>query len=85
LALEKFHHKIGSKTIVLPKFENIPFGVLRKLRKETEVEQFFGIVEEVADAKTLATLDTLTMPEVRDLMAAWQKNSAADMGESSAS
>jgi hypothetical protein len=85
LALEKFHHKIGSKTIALPKFENIPFGVLRKLRKESEVEQFFGIVEEVADAKTLTTLDTLTMPEVRDLMAAWQKNSAADMGESSAS
>ena len=85
LALEKFHHKVGTKTITLPKFQNIPFGVLRKLRRESETEQFFGVLEQVADEKTLAVIDTLTQPQVQALVEAWRKDSSVEVGESSAS
>lgn len=85
MALEKFTYKVGTRTISLPKFDNIPFGTIRKLRKESKEEQFFGLLESVAAAKDLALIDTLGQKEVADLMDAWQKDSGVSLGESSAS
>ncbi|QIS16410.1 hypothetical protein [Nocardia arthritidis] len=84
--MEKFSYTAKSgKKITLPRFDNIPFGVIRTLRKEGETEQFFGLIEGVCGAKDLAVIDTMTQAEVRELMTAWQRDSSVDLGESSAS
>ncbi|WP_433661085.1 hypothetical protein ACQPW1_02075 [Nocardia sp. CA-128927] len=82
--MEKFTFKTsGAKTISLPRMENIPFGLIRKLRKENDTEQFFALIEGVAAAKDLAVIDTMTQAEVHELMNAWQKDSGIELGESS--
>ena len=82
MAMEKFHYTTESgKKIVLPKMDNIPFGVARKLRKESEDEQFYGMIEMVADKKTLDVIDDLMPSEVRDMMEAWGKASEVTPGE----
>lgn len=81
--MEKFYHKHGNKKIELPKFDQVPFGVIRKIRKEEDQEQFFLMFELVADDKTLAIIDTMSMNEINELMTAWQKDAGVDLGESS--
>lgn len=68
-----------------PVLDNIPFGTIRKLRKESEVEQFFGLLESVAAEKDLALIDTLGQKQVAELMEAWQKDAGVSLGESKAS
>lgn len=86
MSLEKFHHKLADgREITLPHFKNLPFGVIRKLRKEDEAEQLFGLVEQVADADTLAVIDTLEMADIEAMFASWQKASEITVGESSGS
>ena len=83
MAMEKFLYTTkDGKKISLPRFENIPFGVIRKLRKEPEAEQFFGLLEAVASKKDLDVIDGLMQEEVGDLMDKWQKNSGVELGES---
>lgn len=72
MALEKFHYTFGSKKITLPLFDALPFGVIRRLRKESEQEQFFQLLEAVADEKSLAVIDTMSSSEVSDMMTEWQ-------------
>ena len=94
MALEKFHYTIpaekvaGSKPIdiALPKFNQIPFGIMRKLRKENDAEQLFGLLESLVDAKlmdeaSLEALDTLGIEEVTDMMTAWQKDAGVSIPE----
>ncbi|WP_282778314.1 MULTISPECIES: hypothetical protein [unclassified Nocardia] len=84
--MEKFTYTArNGKKITLPRFDNIPFGVIRKLRKEGETEQFFGLIEGVCSAKDLTVIDAMSQAEVREVMTAWQRESAVELGESSAS
>ena len=84
MALEKFHYTTESnKKISLPKFDALPFGVVRKIRKADETEQFFLMFEEAADEKTLKIIDELPMPVIADLIDAWQKDAGVSVGESS--
>jgi hypothetical protein len=84
--LEQFHYTNDAGVeITLPRFENISFGIVRKLRKEPEAEQFCGLVETVAPEETLAILDDMSQAEIQKLMLAWQKDSGLTPGESSAS
>lgn len=85
MATEKFHYKVGTKTIVLPRYKHIPMGILRKLRKEDVDEQLFGLLETVADEKTLALLDELDQERFQEFYQAWQADSEVTQGESSAS
>ena len=86
MALEQFTYKTKSGRVVrLPKFDNIPFDVVRKLRKESEEEQFFGMIEQVADEKMLALIDSLGQAEIIELMEAWQKDGGVEMGKSTPS
>lgn len=83
---DKFHHKLeDGREIVLPHFKHVPFGVVRKLRKENDAEQMFTLVEEVADDDTLAIIDTLGMEDIDQLFTEWQEASKVTAGESSAS
>ncbi|MGJ4168881.1 MAG: hypothetical protein DI609_05580 [Corynebacterium urealyticum] len=82
MALEKFHYEHGNKKISLPKFNQLPFGTMRKIRRESMEEQMFLMFELAADEKSLAVLDTMTMDEINDLVIAWQDDSGITQGES---
>lgn len=81
--MEKFHYKYGKATVTLPKFDQLPFGVVRKLRNAEEEEQFFLLFELAADDKSLAVIDTMPMSEISDMVTAWQKEAGVEVGESS--
>lgn len=85
MATEQFHYTSTEGKITLPHFKHVPFGVVRKLRKEDDDEALFALFEQVADAKALKVLDKLGMEEVADLFAKWQEASKVTVGESSAS
>ncbi|MDO8308562.1 MAG: hypothetical protein Q7V58_09455 [Actinomycetota bacterium] len=86
MALEKFHYTTPAGVkVILPKFASLPFGVMRKVRKEGEAESMFAIIEELADPKALEQLDKMNMIEIRDLFAAWMEDSKVTLGESKAS
>lgn len=87
MTLEKFHHEVGKAKIALPKFDQVfrTFGEVREFRRLPEQEQMFALIEKAADGANLKKIDALTMPEVRDLLVAWQRDAGVTVGESSAS
>ncbi len=86
MATEKFHYKAESgASIALPRFGQVPSGLIRKVRKESPVEQMFSILEGVCDAKTLDAIDLLDSAELNVMVGAWQEDAKVSPGESSAS
>lgn len=81
MAMEKFHYDHKGKKITLPLMNQIPFGVARKLRKESEEEQLYGMIEMVADKKSLDIIDQMNPDEVKAMMEAWGKSSEITPGE----
>jgi hypothetical protein len=80
------HTLDDGRTVKLPSFDQIPFGVVRKLRKaDNDGEAFFGLIEAVADEEALAVLDTLPLAATGDVFTAWQNAAGVTAGESSAS
>lgn len=59
------------KKVELPSFSDMPTGVLRKARHESEQDQAWYILEQVLDAKQLAVVDTLPVSEFAKHMKAW--------------
>jgi len=88
MALEKFHYetKAGDK-IVLPKFDTIPTGILRRTRNMNGQDQMFAVLETLLgdDSKEMAAIDLIPSGELKGFIADWQKDAGIDMGESSAS
>lgn len=92
MAMEKFHYKLTvgvdedgdpiKKAIVLPKFGQIKFGIIRKNRKLPQQEQFFALLEEVASQEVLDIIDEAYQESMQDMMTEWQKESGVSMGES---
>ncbi|QGJ92123.1 tail assembly chaperone [Gordonia phage Lauer] len=90
MAFEKFHHKIVvdfddegqpiKERVTLPKFDNIPFGLIRKNRKLPEEEQFFSLLEQVASEEDLDKMDRAPQSEMEKLMKAWQEDSGITLG-----
>lgn len=86
MALEKFHYTTdGGEKITVPKFKTVPAGVIRRVRKESQAEQIFTVLEALADEATLALVDDLDADEFNRFVQAWQEDSKVTMGESSAS
>lgn len=81
---EKFHYTVGKKKITLPKFGNLPFGVIRKLRKEDDTEQVFLLFELILkdDPETMEIIDDMGQEELLAMMEEWQKESGVTPGES---
>ena len=59
------------KKVKLPDFHDMPVGVLRKARHESEQEQTWFILEHVLEAKDLEVLDSLPLSEFAKYMKAW--------------
>lgn len=87
MALEKFHHTVGKSKITLPKFDQVftTFGEVREFRRLDVGEQMFALIEKAADEANLKKIDALSVPEVKDLLVAWQRDAGVTVGESSAS
>lgn len=85
MATEQFHYEHDGKTFTLPKLENIPAGLMRRVRKLPEVDGAFTIIEEVADETALEVIDSMTLVEFMRFQEAWEKGSGSSLGESSAS
>lgn len=86
MALENFHYTAEDGTkLVLPKFSSVKSGIIRKLRKEGELEVLYGVLEAMADEATLAQTDELSAPELVKMFRAWQEDAGVTAGESSAS
>jgi hypothetical protein len=93
--MEKFHYSIVvgqddegdpiKHKLSLPKFDHIPFGLIRKNRKLPQEEQFFSLLESVVGAEDLEYIDRAGQGEVMNLMTAWQEDSGISQGESPAS
>ncbi|MBW3663575.1 MAG: hypothetical protein KY469_10790 [Actinobacteria bacterium] len=82
---EQFHHRLDDgREIVLPHMRNIKAGLIRKVRRLSEADQTFTILEAVADDDVLAIIDDLKGHQLEELMEAWEKASVS-LGESSAS
>ncbi len=66
-------HKVEykGKTVELPSFGDLPTGVIRKARKESEQDQTWFILEELLTPKDLAVLDEMPLSEFAKHMKAW--------------
>lgn len=81
MTLERYHFDIDGKDFSLPK--QIPFGALRKVRNLDPLGQVSVLLEELADADTLAELDKLPALDVAAKLKGWFQGAAP--GESSSS
>ena len=84
--MEKFRYTLpDGQDITLPRFENVPVGVIRKTRRLSDVDQVFTILEELIAPEDLERIDKLDRDGFNDLVKAWRAGSAVTLGESSAS
>lgn len=81
---EKFVYNVPGtkKKITLPKFGEVPFGIVRRGRHLEAEEQFYFMFEELLSEADLEVLDSLTSDKVGDLMDQWQSEAGVDLGES---
>lgn len=83
---EKFHYTLSDgHELVLPKFEDISVGVVRKIRKLGQADQIFTLIEHYLDEADLVHFDAMQRSELEEFAEAWRKGSAVSPGESSAS
>ncbi|PRB14464.1 hypothetical protein [Microbacterium sp. MYb62] len=84
--MEKFHHTLpDGHELVLPRFENVPVGVIRKARRLDQADQVFTILEEIMSPADLEHVDKLDRSEFNVVVRAWREGSSIEPGESSAS
>jgi len=69
----------------LPKFRSWSAGLMRRIRKLSDVDATFTVLEEVADAKTLAAIDSMSLDEFNALQQAWVDHAGVSLGESGSS
>jgi hypothetical protein len=74
-----FEH--NGKTYYLPPLKAIKVAVTRKVRHLDPIDAMFTIIETVSSSATLAAIDDMTMDELGEVSAAWQKHSGVSLGE----
>ena len=79
-----FTYNYNGQTISLPKFGNFPFGVIRKIRKLEDEEQFYSLLELVTKdyPDPLDVIDSMYADDVAELVTAWQEDAGVSLGES---
>lgn len=74
------HEFSDGVSVELPAFE-LKFGLARKLRKESEEEQTFSILESLLDEDTLDIIDGYEVSEVSKMIEGWAKESEGKASE----
>lgn len=84
MTMEKFHYQTASgKKLTLKRYADAPTGIIRKARKEGQLEVTFAILEWAADEKTLEVLDEMTQSELTTMTEKWvAADDGANLGES---
>jgi hypothetical protein len=85
MTLELFHFKDSEDNdFTLPK--TIASGALRKSRHESsEINMFFGLLEDLAPAESLEALDAMSIPDFSVVMKAWMQGATPKKSPSSTS
>jgi hypothetical protein len=84
MTFEKFHWTSPEGVeISLPRMDKIKAGIIRRHRKEEPTDFIFSVLEETADAETLAKVDDLDTTDLNTLVEKWQ--AGASVGESAGS
>lgn len=68
-------------TISLPAFNTVKPGVIRKIRKLSDVDQFFTVLETLADEDTIAKIDDMDHDTFEDFQKEWFRHAGVDVGE----
>lgn len=76
------HH---GRTYTLPKFGSWSAGLVRRVRKLSDVDATFTILEEVADEETLAAIDSMSTDRFNELQQDWAEHAGVSLGESDSS
>src|SRR5690606_5381085 len=79
----EFEH--NGETYTLPPYKSIKPGLMRRVRKLTDMDATFTILEEIAPKDTLAALDDMTMERFDAVITGWLEHSGITPGESSSS
>lgn len=82
---DEFTFQSSKGPITVPSMAKIPFGVMRKARKESGTEQTFAVIEAIASPEALDLLDQLDVQEISRFSGEWAEHSGASLGESAAS
>lgn len=78
----KFEFEHGGKTFHIPKFQDLPTGVLRRTRKAADdLDKAFLIIENVMgeNSPELNAIDNMSISEFGEFVKAWTQG--APMGE----
>lgn len=82
-----FTYEVDGRSFTLPLLSQIKTnaGFKRRVRKMDEMNQFFEVVELVADEDALAVIDEMDDEQLEAFSKAWEEASEISVGESSAS
>ncbi|OBA62187.1 hypothetical protein A5780_19195 [Nocardia sp. 852002-20019_SCH5090214] len=69
----------------LPSLTYLKPGQVRRMRKLSQVDAFYTLLEETLDDEALAAVDDMDPDEFRDMLDKWREHSGVNEGESSAS
>lgn len=69
------------KEYTIPPGSTLSVGFARRIRHLPEGDQFFEVLEALADEETLAAIDDMHAPEFREFQLAWQRHSQVTPGE----
>ncbi|HEX5541110.1 MAG TPA: hypothetical protein VFX60_06040 [Micromonospora sp.] len=80
-AEDVFEFEHGGETYTLPRYGSIKPGLIRRIRKLSDLDATFTILEEVANADALAALDDMSMDEFNQVQRDWLEHSGITLGE----
>lgn len=81
-AEDVFTFEHDGRMYTLPKFGSWSAGLMRRIRKLSDMDATFTILEEVADTKTLAAIDSMSLDDFNALQKAWADHAGVTLGES---
>lgn len=70
------------ETFELPPQSSIKAGMLRRFRRQSDLDMAFSILEELAPPESLAALDDMTVGVFNDTLEAWQSHIGVAPGKS---
>lgn len=80
-AEDVFTFEHGGRMYTLPKFGSWSAGLVRRVRRLSDVDATFTILEEVADTKTLAAIDSMPLERFNELQQEWAEHAGVSLGE----